>query len=93
MKAILAMSTVCATVSLLGLFGLSVMSVAPGGESWHKGMMLAVGVFLVGWSLLALGMKRQLRLQPGTVFSPAAKAATITVGAVYVLLVLLCSVG
>jgi hypothetical protein len=93
MKAIYTISTACAGVSLLGLVGLSAMSVAPSGAAWHTGMMLAVAVFLVGWGALAFWARRQLRLSRGTAFPPTAKTALITGGVIYMLLVLLCSIA
>jgi hypothetical protein len=69
------------------------MSIAPGGEAWRTGLTLAVAVFLLGWGALALWARRQLRRSRGTAFPAAAKTAVITGGVIYVLLVLLCSVG
>lgn len=72
---------------------MSAVSVAPGGEAFYGGMMLAIGFFLVGWAVLAFWARRQLRSAGSAALPAGAKAAVITVGAVYVLLVLLCSVG
>ncbi len=93
MRTVFTTSMACAAVSLLGLLGLSGMSVAPGGEAWRSSMILAVGVFLVAWATLAFWAKRQLRLARSTAFPAGAKAAVITGGVLYVLLVVICSVG
>ena len=93
MKTVFTTSAACAGVSLLGLVGLSAMSVAPGAAAWHTGMMLAVAVFLVGWGALAFWARRQLRLSRATALPAAAKTALITGGVIYMLIVLLCSVA
>jgi hypothetical protein len=93
MKAILTTSMGCSAVSLLGLLGVSAMSVAPGAEVLRWGMVLTVGVFFVGWLVLALWARRRLRLARDAVISSGLRTAVLTAGIVYVLLVLLCSFG
>ncbi len=94
MKAILATSMTCSAVSLLGLVGLSAMSVAPEVEDLRCGMMLAAGVFGVAWLLLALWAGGRLQASGGAAATPPRlRAVVVLVGVVYILLVLLCSVG
>jgi hypothetical protein len=94
MKAILTTSTVCSAVSLLGLLGLSAMSVAPGAELLRWGMMLAVAVILAAWVRLGFWARGRLRASVGAATVPMRfRTAVIIGGVVYVLLVLLCSVA
>jgi hypothetical protein len=94
MKAILTTSMVCSAVSLLGLLGLSAMSVAPGAEFSRWGMMLAVAVILAAWVRLGFWARRRLRASVGAATVPMRfRTAVIIGGVVYVLLVLLCSVA
>lgn len=94
MKAILTTSIVCSAVSLLGLLGLSAMSVAPGAEGLRWGMMLAVVLILAVWVRLGFWARGRLRASAGAAaVSARLRTAVITGGVIYVLLVLLCSVG
>lgn len=94
MKALLTTSLVCSAASLLGLLGLSAMSVAPGTEAWHLEMMATVAVFFAAWFGLAVWCRGQLRRSAGAVVMPAPlRTAVVIGGVVYVLLVLLCAVG
>lgn len=56
-------------------------------------MMLGIGVFLFAWAVLAFWARRQLRASGNSALPAGAKAAVITVGAIYALLVLLGLVG
>ena len=94
MKALLTTSLVCSVASLLGLLGLSAMSVAPGAEAWHWEMVAAVAVFFAGWLGLALWSRGQLRRSAGAATVPPwLRTAVVIAGVVYVLLGLLCAVG
>ena len=55
MKAIFATASVSAIVSLLGLMGVSAMSIvpSPGAEDWRRTMMITVATVMVGWLGLA----------------------------------------
>ncbi len=91
MKAVLVTSVACAAISLLGILAVLAMSVAPGVE--RDVLLVAVGVFLVGWSALAVWARRRLRFSQGAALSTDLKTAVIAAGIAYVLLVLLCCVG
>jgi hypothetical protein len=92
-RAVFAASIASAAISLLGLLGLSAVSVAPGAEAWRGGVLVAVGIFLVGWTALVLRARRRLASSRDAAI-PAGLATAVVAGAVaYVVLVLLCSVG
>jgi hypothetical protein len=93
MKAVLVTSIACAAITLLALLAVSAMSVAPGAEAWRDGLLVAAGVFLVGWSTLALWARGRRRLSRDAALSAGFKTAVIAGGLAYVLLVLLCCVG
>ena len=94
MRAMLTTSLVCSVASLLGLLGLSAMSVAPGAEAGHWGMMLGFMVFLLAWLGLAIWSRGQLQRSAEAVTVPTwLRRAVVIGGAVYVLLILLCAVG
>ncbi|HPY31320.1 MAG TPA: hypothetical protein PLT00_13555 [Verrucomicrobiota bacterium] len=90
MKAIFTTSVLCAAVSLLGLLGLSAMTVAPEAEGWRLGMMLAVGLLLVAWMRLGFWARARLRASADAAPVPTwVRTAVIIGGVVYMLLVLL----
>ncbi len=93
MRAVITTSVACAVTSLLGLAALPAMSVAPGAEMWHGGLMLTVGLFFVGWLALALWARKRVRLARDAGLPRRLKTTVVAGGIVYVLLVLLCSVG
>jgi hypothetical protein len=94
MKALLTTSRVCSVASLVGLLGLSAMSVAPGAENWHRGMTATVAVFFAAWLGLAIWSRGQLRRSAGAATVPPwLRTAVVIAGVVYVLLGLLCAVG
>jgi hypothetical protein len=96
MKAIFVTASICSVASLVGVVGLSAMSIvpSPGAESWRWRMMLAAAAFLVGWLGLAIWARRLMRPSVGTAALPSWLARTIVVaGAFYVLVVLLFTVG
>lgn len=81
-------------MSFLGLVAPALMTVKPGAEAWRWGLLLALAVFLVGWSALALWARGRLRSCPGAAALPTpVKIAIVAGGVVYVILVALCSVG
>ena len=94
MKTLFTTSLVCSVASLLGLVGLSAMSVAPGAEVWRWGMMFTLLVFLIAWLRLVFWARGRLRGSPGGSSLPTWLSRSLVVGGVvYVLLVLLCSFG
>jgi hypothetical protein len=94
MKAVLSTSIACSAVSLLGLLGLSVMTVAPSAEGWRLGLMLLAGVLLVAWLRLAFWARARLRSSVADLgVSQRLKTVVVVGGVVYILFVLLCSLG
>jgi hypothetical protein len=59
MKILLIMPLICALMSLLGIFGLSAMTIVPrpGVESFRGHMILAAGAFCVGWLCLVFWLR------------------------------------
>jgi hypothetical protein len=75
---------------------LSAMSIVPaaGAEAWRWRMMLAAAAFLIGWLGLAIWARRQMRPSAGAVtLSSWLGRTVVVVGALYVLVVLLFTVG
>jgi len=96
MKAILITASACSVASVIGVVGLSAMSIVPssGAESWQWRIMLAAAAFLAGWLGLAIWARRQMRLSIGAAALPSWLARTVVVaGAFYVLVVLLFTFG
>jgi hypothetical protein len=96
MRAIFITASVCSVASLIGLLGFSVMDIvsSPGDEVWRSGMMLAATAFLLAWLALAVWARRQTRRSAVPVALPPWLSLTVVVtGTLYVLVVLLFSVG
>jgi hypothetical protein len=96
MKAIFITASVCSVASLVGVVGLSAMSIVPsaGAEAWRWRMMLAVAAFLIAWLGLAIWARRQMRPSAGAVALPSWLGRGVVIaGALYVLVVLLFTVG
>jgi predicted membrane channel-forming protein YqfA (hemolysin III family) len=64
MKALFITSVVCAAMTLLAVFCLSAMTIAPrdGAEDVRGQMLLAAGAFFVLWLFLAAWARRCLRV-------------------------------
>ena len=95
MKSLFVMSLVSAVVSLLALFGFSVMSYVPGPgvEKERAVMMTVAGLFAIAWLGVALWARprRNAELQP---LPPKwLRRLLVGVGAVYTLAVLMLVVG
>jgi hypothetical protein len=96
MRAICITASVCSVASLVAAVGLSAMSIvpSPGAEAWRWRTILAAVTFLVGWLGLAIWARRKMRLSVGAATLPTWLGRTlVAVGVVYVLLVLLFTVG
>lgn len=94
MIAIFITALVCSVASLIALLGFSVMDVAPEAGNLYWRMLLATASFLIGWLGVAVWARRQLRLPAGAAPPPSWLRRTVVVaGVLYVLLVLLFSVG
>ena len=93
MKTMLTISGICLVMSLLGLLTLSTMSVAPSGEAWRRGLLSAHALFFAGWLALALWAKRRVRVDAEAKASTRVTTAVLALGVVYVVLVVLCSIG
>lgn len=94
MKTVLSMSIACSAASLLGLLGLSLISVAPELEARRLAAMLLVGILLATWLRLAFWAGARLGESAGSaVPSARLRTAVVTGGMAYLLLILLCSFG
>ncbi len=94
MKAVVTTSFACAAASLLGLLGLSVVSIAPEQESMRLALLLLVGLFLAAWLRLAFWARTRLRSSlPETAMSRRVRSLVVIGGVVYILFVLLCCLG
>jgi len=94
MRAIFITALVCSVASLIGLLGFSAMDFAPEAGALRWRMLLAAASFLIGWLGVAVWARRQLCLPPDAAAPPSWLRRTVVVaGALYVLLVLLFSVG
>ncbi len=82
MKTVLSMSIACAVASLLGLLGVSAISVAPGLEARRWAMMLATGVFLAAWLRLAFWARARLKASVGPAVPSARLRTAVVVGGV-----------
>jgi hypothetical protein len=63
MRALFIMPLICALMSLLAIFGLSVMTIVPrsGAESFRGHMIFAAGAFCVAWLCLAFWLRARQR--------------------------------
>ena len=93
MKAVFSTSVACSAVSLLGLLGLSVATVAPATEDLRVTMMLLVGFLMVGWLRLALWARARLRSHATARVSQRLKTVVVVGGMLYILFILFCSLG
>ncbi len=94
MKAVVTTSFACAAASLLGLLGLSVVSIAPEQENMRLALLVLVGLFLAAWLRLAFWARTRLgSCLSGTAMSRRLRSLVVVGGVVYILLVLLCSLG
>jgi len=94
MKSVLAISIACSAASLLGLLGLSVISVAPELETRRWVMALFVGILLAVWLRLAFWARARLRASAGSAVASARLRTAVVIGGVfYLFLILLCSFG
>jgi TRAP-type C4-dicarboxylate transport system permease small subunit len=96
MRAILITASVCAVATLAGLLGLFGMDIVPsaGAAAWRLKMMLIGTAFFAGWLGLAVWAWRRSHRSPGPAAPPAwLNGAVVAAGAVYVLAVLLFTVG
>ena len=94
MKAVLSISIACTVASLLGLLGLSAMSVAPAAENWHLGMMLLAGILMLAWLRFAFWIRTRLHMSPADAgISRRLKTMVVVGGLAYIVFVLLCSLG
>jgi hypothetical protein len=94
MKAVVTTSFACAAASLIGVIGLSAVTVAPEQETIHLALILLVGLLLAAWLRLAFWARARLRSSlPGPAMSQRLRTVVVIGGVVYILFVLLCSVG
>ena len=94
MKVVVTTSFACAAASLLGLLGLSAVTVAPEHRNLRFALMLLVGLLLAAWLRLAF-WARALRssLAGPAAMSQRLRTVVVVGGVVYILFILLCSVG
>ena len=94
MKTLLITSLMCSLASLLGLLGLSAMTAAPAAETRRWLMMAAIAVAFAAWLGLAIWTRRRLRESAGAAaLPPWLGRIVMAAGVVYVLLVLLFTIG
>jgi hypothetical protein len=96
MRAIFTTALVCSVASLVGVLGLSAMTIvpSPGAETWRWRMVATAAAFLAGWLGLAIWARRRIRLFGGVPAPPSWLGPTVVAaGAIYVLAVLLFAVG
>lgn len=93
MKAVFSTSVACSAVSLLGLLGLSVATIAPATEGLRVTMMLLAGFLMVAWLRLALWARARLRSSATARVSQRLKNVVVVGGMLYILLILFCSLG
>lgn len=96
MRTIFITALVCSVASLVGVLGLSAITIVPstGAESWRWTTMATAAAFLAGWLGVAIWARRRMRLVAGVPTPPSWLVPTVVaVGAVYVLAVLLFTVG
>jgi Na+-transporting NADH:ubiquinone oxidoreductase subunit NqrD len=95
MRTLFIMSLVCALMSLLAIFGLSVMTVVPkpGAESFRGLMMLAVGGFFVAWLGLAFWVRARQHAASQSSPPPWLRRLLVCVSVVYLLGVFFLVIG
>jgi hypothetical protein len=95
MKAIFTMSLVSALLSLLGILGLSAMTIAPGAraEGFRATTMIVGGVFLVAWLGLAFWARPRQRTESGAHIPLWLSRLLVVVGAVYSFVIILFVLG
>lgn len=96
MKAIFVTSLVCSFASLIGLLGFWIMDIvpSPGSEAWRLKMMLVATAFLLGWLGLGMWARGQSHRPAGPTALPSwLRGIVVVAGALYVLVVLLFTVG
>ncbi len=94
MKAVLGTSIACSAASLIGIAGLSAMSVVPAAEARRRQWMVVVSALLVAWLLLSIWAGWRLR-SPGKAdpFPACFEKGLAVFGVLYVIAVLLFTVG
>jgi hypothetical protein len=95
MRAVFVISMTCAFMSLLAVFALSAMTIAPrpDGESFRACMMLVAGAFFVAWLCLAFWIRARQR---ASALAPPPKWLSrllVSVGIVYLLGAFLLFIG
>jgi hypothetical protein len=96
MRAIFITASVSSVASLVAAVGFSAMSIvpSPGAEAWRWRMILAAAAFLIVWLGLAVWARRKMHLSAGAPALPTWLGRTlVAAGVVYVLLVLLFTIG